>query len=132
MYSMYFPREANTHCHDLPFEKRYCLHLPCHPQGKWVYFQTVHCMKGTKCKENLNGLLGFPRAFGNHKVCMRTGPSKYLQSSKVVKKPQAQSESLKSFFVNPSRLYQGLGKSLYVSNTSPNVIHVCTMYCNNM
>ena len=21
MYSMYFPREANTHCHDLPFEK---------------------------------------------------------------------------------------------------------------
>ena len=50
--------------------------------------------------ENLNG---FPRAFGNHKealwcVRMGTGPSKYLQSSEVVKKPQAQSDSLEKVF----------------------------------
>ena len=43
-------------------------------------------------------------------VCMRTGPSKYLQSSKVVKKPQAQSESLKSFFFQKKlQGYQGPG-----------------------
>ena len=49
-------------------------------------------------------------------VCMRTGPSKYLQSSKVVKKPQAQSESLKSFFFKKSfkviKVLELLGKAL--------------------
>ena len=64
------------------------------------YTTTKYCMIG-KMGRKLEWFW-FPKSLwepkGSFMACMRTGPSKYLQSSKVVKKPQAQSESLKSFF----------------------------------
>ena len=72
MYSMYFPREANTHCHDLPFEKSIVYTSPMSSTRKMGVFSDgvlPNIVWSGKWEENLNGF-GFPRAFGNHKEAL--------------------------------------------------------------